>query len=124
MCIRDRWVICDCFADASFAYQGFGRGLGFEQVNQIKEIIQGNFDPDLTFLLDAPIDVISKRRKLNPNDRFESQDKLFFERVREGYLELADIFGERTIIVDATKPIEQVQSEIQTHILEFIKNNI
>ena len=98
--------------------------MGFEQVNQIKEIIQGNFDPDLTFLLDAPIDVISKRRKLNPNDRFESQDKLFFERVREGYLELADIFGERTIIVDATKPIEQVQSEIQTHILEFIKNNI
>ena len=119
-----KWVICDRFADASFAYQGFGRGLGFEQVNQIKEIIQGNFDPDLTFLLDAPIDVISKRRKLNPNDRFESQDKLFFERVREGYLELADIFGERTIIVDATKPIEQVQSEIQTHILEFIKNNI
>ena len=119
-----KWVICDRFADASFAYQGFGRGLGFTQVNQIKKIIQGKFDPDLTFLLDAPIDVISKRRKLNPNDRFESQDKLFFERVRNGYLELAEIFEERMIIVDATKPIEHVQSDIQTHILKLIKRKI
>jgi len=119
-----KWVICDRFTDASFAYQGFGRGLGFEQVNQIKKIIQGDFNPDLTFLLDAPIDVISKRRKLNPNDRFESQDKLFFEKVREGYLELADIYKERMVIVDATKPIEQVQSNIQTHILEFMKKKI
>ena len=117
---QGKWVISDRFTDASFAYQGFGRGLGFDQVNQLKQIIQKNFDPDLTFLLDAPIDVIKSRRKLNPNDRFESEDREFFERVRQGYLELASVFEDRVIIIDATQPIEQVQSEIQSCLLDFI----
>jgi dTMP kinase len=116
-----KWVICDRFTDASFAYQGFGRGLGFDQVNQLKQLIQGDFEPHLTFLLDAPIDVISKRRKLNPNDRFESEDASFFEKVRKGYLELANIFDDRMIIIDATQPIDKVQSKIQSHVLEFMK---
>ena len=114
------WVISDRFTDASFAYQGFGRGLGFDQVNQLKQIIQNDFDPDLTFLLDAPIDVIKSRRKLNPNDRFESEDRQFFERVRQGYLQLASVFEDRVRIIDATQPIEQVQSEIQSCLLDFI----
>ena len=117
---QGKWVISDRFTDASFAYQGFGRGLGFDQVNQLKQIIQKNFDPDLTFLLDAPIDVIKSRRKLNPNDRFESEDREFFERVRQGYLELASVFEDRVKIIDATQPIEQVQSEIQSCLLDFI----
>ena len=117
---QGKWVISDRFTDASFAYQGFGRGLGFDQVNQLKQIIQKNFDPDLTFLLDAPIDVIKSRRKLNPNDRFESEDREFFERVRQGYLELASVFKDRVKIIDATQPIEQVQSEIQSCLLDFI----
>ena len=117
---QGKWVISDRFTDASFAYQGFGRGLGFDQVNQLKQIIQKNFDPDLTFLLDAPIDVIKSRRKLNPNDRFESEDREFFERVRQGYLELASVFKDRVEIIDATQPIEQVQSEIQSCLLDFI----
>ena len=111
---QGKWVISDRFTDASFAYQGFGRGLGFDQVNQLKQIIQNDFDPDLTFLLDAPIDVIKSRRKLNPNDRFESEDRQFFERVRQGYLQLASVFEDRVRIIDATQPIEQVQSEIQS----------
>ena len=111
---QGKWVISDRFTDASFAYQGFGRGLGFDQVNQLKQIIQNDFDPDLTFLLDAPIDVIKSRRKLNPNDRFESEDRQFFERVRQGYLQLASVFENRVRIIDATQPIEQVQSEIQS----------
>jgi len=117
---QGKWVISDRFTDASFAYQGFGRGLGFDQVNQLKQIIQKNFDPDLTFLLDAPIDVIKSRRKLNLNDRFESEDREFFERVRQGYLELASVFEDRVKIIDATQPIEQVQSEIQSCLLDFI----
>jgi len=117
---QGKWVISDRFTDASFAYQGFGRGLGFDQVNQLKQIIQKNFDPDLTFLLDAPIDVIKSRRKLNLNDRFESEDREFFERVRQGYLELASVFKDRVKIIDATQPIEQVQSEIQSCLLDFI----
>ena len=117
---QGKWVISDRFTDASFAYQGFGRGLDFDQVNQLKQIIQNDFDPDLTFLLDAPIDVIKSRRKLNPNDRFESEDREFFERVRQGYLELASVFEDRIKIIDATQPIEQVQSEIQSCLLDFI----
>ncbi|MCH2476548.1 MAG: dTMP kinase [Gammaproteobacteria bacterium] len=117
---QGKWVISDRFTDASFAYQGFGRGLGFDQVNQLKQIIQNDFDPDLTFLLDAPIDVIKSRRKLNPNDRFESEDRQFFERVRQGYLQLASVFEDRVRIIDATQPIEQVQSEIQSCLLDFI----
>ena len=121
---QGKWVISDRFTDASFAYQGFGRGLGFDRVNQLKQIIQNDFDPDLTFLLDAPIDVIKSRRKLNPNDRFESEDKEFFEKVRQGYLQLASVFDDRVRIIDATQPIEQVQSEIQSYLLEFIKTNL
>ena len=117
---QGKWVISDRFTDASFAYQGFGRGLGFDQVNQLKQIIQNDFDPDLTFLLDAPIDVIKNRRKLNLNDRFESEDRQFFERVRQGYLQLASVFEDRVQIIDATQPIEQVQSEIQSCLLDFI----
>ena len=121
---QGKWVISDRFTDASFAYQGFGRGLGFDQVNQLKQIIQNDFDPDLTFLLDATIDVIKSRRKLNPNDRFESEDKEFFERVRQGYLQLASVFDDRVRIIDATQPIEQVQSEIQSYLLDFIKTTL
>jgi len=118
---QGKWVISDRFTDASFAYQGFGRGLGFDQVNQLKQIIQNGFEPDLTFLLDAPIDVIKSRRKLNPNDRFESEDRQFFERVRQGYLQLASVFSDRVKIIDATQSIEQVQAEIQSYLLDFIE---
>ena len=118
---QGKWVISDRFTDASFAYQGFGRGLGFDQVNQLKQIVQNKFEPDLTFLLDAPIDVIKSRRKLNPNDRFESEDRQFFERVRQGYLQLASVFGDRVKIIDATQSIEQVQAEIQSYLLDFIE---
>jgi dTMP kinase len=118
---QGKWVISDRFTDASVAYQGFGRGLGFDQVNQLKQIVQNEFEPDLTFLLDAPIDVIKSRRKLNPNDRFESEDRQFFERVRQGYLQLASVFGDRVKIIDATQSIEQVQAEIQSYLLDFIE---
>ena len=107
------WVICDRFTDASFAYQGFGRELGFEKVNQLKALIQKDFEPDLTILLDAPLEVITSRRKLNPNDRFESEDKKFFGRVRNGYLELAKIFEDRVKVIDASQDIEDVQNQIK-----------
>ncbi len=107
------WVICDRFTDASFAYQGFGRELGFEKVNQLKALIQKDFEPDLTILLDAPLEVITSRRKLNPNDRFESEDKKFFDRVRNGYLELAKIFEDRVKVIDASQDIEDVQNQIK-----------
>jgi len=116
------WVICDRFTDASFAYQGFGRELGFDKVNALKSLIQKDFEPELTILLDAPLEIITSRRKLNPNDRFESEDKAFFERVRNGYLELANIFDERVTVIDASKDIQEVQDQILILINDLVRN--
>ena len=115
------WVICDRFTDASFAYQGFGRELGFEKVNELKKLIQKDFEPDLTILLDAPLEVITSRRKLNPNDRFESEDRKFFERVRNGYLELARIFKERVKVIDASNDLKDVQDQIRILVNEMVR---
>jgi len=115
------WVICDRFTDASFAYQGFGRELGFEKVNQLKTLIQKDFEPNLTILLDAPLEVITSRRKLNPNDRFESEDRKFFQRVRNGYLQLAEVFKDRVEVIDASKDIEKVQDEIRILINAMVR---
>ena len=79
----------------------------------MKALIQKDFEPDLTILLDAPLEVITSRRKLNPNDRFESEDKKFFGRVRNGYLELAKIFEDRVKVIDASQDIEDVQNQIK-----------
>ena len=118
-----KWVICDRFTDASFAYQGYGRELGFETVNTFKQLVHANFDPDITFLLDAPVTVIKSRRKLNANDRFESESDDFFNRVRNGYLEIADRFSERVKVIDASKPIQDVQTQIVKYLKELVKNS-
>ena len=118
-----RWVICDRFTDASFAYQGYGRELGYETVATFKEIVHANFDPDITFLLDAPLNVIKGRRKLNANDRFESESDVFFNKVRNGYLEIADRFTKRVKVIDASKPIQDVQTQIVKHLKELVKNH-
>ena len=118
-----RWVICDRFTDASFAYQGYGRELGYETVATFKEIVHANFDPDITFLLDAPLNVIKGRRKLNANDRFESESDVFFNKVRNGYLEIADRFTERVKVIDASKPIQDVQTQIVEYLKELVKNH-
>jgi|TARA_B100001750_G_C15499402_1_gene596189 dTMP kinase len=116
-----KWVICDRFTDASFAYQGFGRQLGYETVASLKEIVHANFDPDITFLLDAPLNVIKSRRKLNANDRFESESDDFFNKVRNGYLEIADRFPDRVTVIDASKPIQNVQNQIVKYLKELVK---
>jgi len=118
-----KWVICDRFTDASFAYQGYGRELGYETVASIKEIVHADFDPDITFLLDAPLNVIKSRRKLNANDRFESESDDFFNKVRNGYLEIANRFSDRVRVIDAAKPIQDVQTQITRYLKELVKNN-
>ena len=120
--LRDgKWVICDRFTDASFAYQGFGRQLGYEAVASLKEIVHPNFDADVTFLLDAPLNVIKSRRKLNVNDRFESESDDFFNKVRNGYLEIANRFPDRVRVIDASKPIQNVQDQIAKYLKELVK---
>ena len=74
-------------------------------------------------LLDAPVTVIKSRRKLNANDRFESESDDFFNRVRNGYLEIADRFSERVKVIDASKPIQDVQTQIVKYLKELVKNS-
>ena len=110
-------VICDRFADATIAYQGNGRGFDIKQINQISKWVQNDLKPNLTILLDAPAEVGMKRTKIREkNDRMESEKISFYERVRQGYLNIARNDPERVVIVDATKDILSVEKNIEKHL--------
>lgn len=114
---RGDWVLCDRFTDSTIAYQGYGRGLGLEKIEQLKELAQGGLEPDLTLLLDAPVDVGMKRARARAQvlaeetDRIEAEAISFFEKVRQGFLELSQRHS-RFRVIDATAPLEQVQADV------------
>ncbi len=111
---RGEWVLCDRFTDATFAYQGEGRGLSVEMIARLESMIQGALRPDLTLILDVPVEMgLSRVRKRGQLDRFEQEKSAFFERVRQGYLAIAAKEPERCAVVDASQPLEAVQSDIQ-----------
>jgi dTMP kinase len=114
-----RWVLCDRFTDASYAYQGAGRGFAFDSIAQLERLVQGSMRPDLTLLLDAPAAAgLERARKRNAGaglaaaDRFERERTEFFERVREGYLARAAAEPERIAVIDAAGGIDEVADEI------------
>ena len=108
------WVICDRFTDSSRAYQGGGRGLPLENIDRLAEWVHGDLVPDLTILLDAPVETGMERagRRSDP-DRFESEQNDFFQRVRATYLQLAEAHPERFVIVDASESLDAVQNKIE-----------
>ena len=109
------WVGCDRFVDASRAYQGGGRGLPMKDINQIANLVLGDLKPDLTILLDAPVEIgMGRADKRGAPDRFETERAAFFERVRECYLSLAASDPERFVIVDATADMDTVRSNIES----------
>ena len=104
------WVVCDRFTDSSRAYQGGGRGLPAADIDLLADWVHGDIEPDLTILLDAPVEVGMQRAgKRSDPDRFESEQSEFFERVRLTYLQLAEKDPGRFVVVDATQPLETVQ---------------
>jgi len=107
-----RWVVCDRFTDATFAYQGGGRGASPTLLRSLRMEIQREIDPDLTLLLDAPLDVGSGRIAERIPDHFEREQLPFFERVRNAYLQLAAENPARIKIVDASQPLSAVQTQI------------
>jgi dTMP kinase len=114
-----RWVICDRFTDATYAYQGAGRGFAFDSIAQLERLVQGARRPDLTVLLDAPVAAgLDRARARNAgagqvlSDRFERERVEFFERVRLGYLTRAAAEPERIAVIDATRGIDEVADEI------------
>ena len=87
-----RWVLCDRFTDATFAYQGGGRGLSKVMISQLEAMVQRGLQPDLTILLDLPVDIgLARARQRGDLDRFENERMAFFEQVRDAYLERAAV---------------------------------
>jgi dTMP kinase len=114
---RGETVICDRFTDATFAYQGGGRGLDQGIISTLRNLVQEDLQPDLTILLDAPVEVSAQRIADRPfQDRFERERAEFFERVRLRYLEIAAQEPERVQVVDANRPLVEVQADIAVHL--------
>jgi dTMP kinase len=115
-----QWVVCDRFTDATYAYQGAGRGILKERIAQLETWVQGDLRPDLTLLLDAPPNVSLQRIKQRysweerfDQDRFEQEQIQFFSRVRQGYLTLAKAHPERYYVINATLAIEVITEQIK-----------
>jgi dTMP kinase len=115
-----RWVVCDRFTDATFAYQGGGRGASPTLLEALRSEIQKGLEPDLTLLLDAPLDVGASRIGTRAKDHFEREQRPFFERVRAAYLSLAAQYPERIKIIDAAGPLPQVQRQIGTEVAALV----
>ncbi|HEX4797871.1 MAG TPA: dTMP kinase [Burkholderiales bacterium] len=109
-----RWVLSDRFADATYAYQGAGRGMAKDRIATLERWVQNGLQPDLTIVFDAPVEVALARLAKVPADRFEREDRNFFERVRAGYLERVAAEPCRLRVVDGSKPLAEVKKEIET----------
>lgn len=117
-----RWVLCDRFTDATYAYQGGGRGIAPERIAQLEGWVQGDLRPDLTLLLDVPAEIGLGRavQRGGEPDRFEREQAVFFERVRHGYLELARRYPQRFRCIDATRDISEVQAQVRSALDDFL----
>lgn len=120
---RGACVICDRFTDATYAYQGGGRHLPTENIATLERMVQGTLRPDLTLLLDAPLDISAARASARntaagTSDRFEQERREFFERVRAAYLDRARQEPKRFAVIDATESLEAVTVAIQQAIAE------
>jgi dTMP kinase len=118
--VRGDWVISDRFTDASFAYQGGGRGLSLDKLSQLEQWVHGDLQPDLTLLFDVPLEVARERlRNSRDLDKFEQEQEDFFVRVRQVYLQRAAQFPERIRLIDSTRPIPDISREVQQFAAEL-----
>ena len=120
---RGACVICDRFTDATYAYQGGGRSLPIENIATLEQMVQGKLRPDLTLLLDAPLEISAARASARntaagTSDRFEQERREFFERVRAAYLDRARQEPKRFAVIDATESLEAVTVAIQQAVAE------
>ena len=108
------WVICDRFADSTLAYQGYGQGLGRDTISALYKTVLGDFAPDLTLILDVPVDIGLRRAASRRNDetRYERMDRAFHERVRQGFLDIARREPGRCAVIDATRDADAVTLDI------------
>lgn len=116
---RNTIVVCDRFTDATYAYQGGGRGIAHEKIRQLEQLIQSGLKPDLTLLFDIDVRVgLARARNRSSADRFESETLAFFEKVRSSYLEIAAAEPERVCVLDADRDPGLIQADIQSLLRE------
>lgn len=124
---RGAWVVCDRFTDATYAYQGGGRGVPLDRIAALETLVQDGLRPDLTLLLDAPVEVGAARAAARNSaqyaqDRFEQEQCEFFERVRAAYLQRARLEPQRFAVIDATAERDTVaraiRSAVETRLLK------
>ncbi len=110
---RGAWVVCDRFTDATFAYQGAGRGVDTERLAMLEQWVQAGVQPDCTILFDLPVAMARARSaRARAPDRFESEHEAFFERVRQGYLARAARDSRRFRVIDASKPMAEIEAQL------------
>ena len=114
------WVVCDRFTDASFAYQGARDTLPSNAVEQLEQLVHRHLQPDITFLLDMPVEagMARVRSRGEQSDRIEDESLAFFQAVRQGYLRRADQYPDRIRVVDASGSIDTVFARIQQSLQE------
>ena len=116
-----QWVLCDRFTDATYAYQGGGRGVPMERIRVLEEWVQGELRPDHTLLLDMPVAAgLERAGARSEPDRFEQEQHTFFERVRETYLARAHAEPGRIHVIDASPALDKVQAHIATVLQQIL----
>ena len=117
---NNQTVLCDRFTEATYAYQGGGRQLDVDKISELEQWVQGDLRPDLTLILDAPVEIGRARagRRSEP-DRIEKEQDDFFQRVREAYIELANLYPHRICLIDASLELAAVQKQIRGKLLEY-----
>ncbi|BCG23666.1 thymidylate kinase [Pseudomonas tohonis] len=119
---RGQVVLCDRFTDATYAYQGGGRGLPVERIALLEDFVQGELRPDLTLVFDLPVDVgLSRAAARGRLDRFEQEDRSFFEAVRQTYLQRAAAAPGRYRVLDAAAPLANVQQTLEALLPELLE---
>jgi len=120
---RGDWVLCDRFTDATYAYQGGGRGIAPTRITAMETWVQAELRPDLTLLLDVPEDIgLQRAGQRSSPDRFERERVEFFARVRAAYLDMAKSDAARYRVIDASQPLEIVQRDIRKVVEEFSRS--
>jgi len=120
---QGRWVVCDRFTDATYAYQGGGRGLGFERVAVLEAWVHPDVQPDHTLFFDVPLDVARARlaRSGHALDRFEREGADFFERTRKAYHQRAAQAPKRFHVIDSSRSVEETRATVQTIVQAWFK---
>ncbi|MBX6319667.1 MAG: dTMP kinase [Pigmentiphaga sp.] len=118
-----KWVVCDRFTDATYAYQGGGRGLPRERIAILEQWVHGDLQPDMTWLFDVPLSVSRERLgRSRALDRFERENDAFFERTRAAYHARAQADPARFRIVDTTRPMAQVREDLLAQLDDYVRS--